>query len=73
MTSLRQLINARAGGIVPYVDTTWTISDLHDELDRFERAARSAGLAENSVRTYVDRSRTFLRWLDGDFQFQGGR
>jgi hypothetical protein len=55
------------------MDQTWTVSELHEELERFERAARSAGLAENSVRTYVDRSRYFIRWLAGDFQFRGPR
>lgn len=53
------------------MDTTWTIADLMDELERFEGEARAAGLKENSVRTYVDRSRYFVRWLAGDFQFQG--
>jgi hypothetical protein len=51
----------------------WTITDLYEELDRFEREARSAGLTENSVRTYADRSRIFLRWLVDDFQFDGPR
>lgn len=46
---------------------TWTTSELHDQLDRFEAELRSAGLAENTVRTYVDRSRYFVRWLDGDY------
>jgi hypothetical protein len=55
------------------MDSTWSISDLYEELERFERAARSAGLAESSVRTYVDRSRIFIRWLAGEYQFQGGR
>ncbi len=55
------------------VDGNWTIDDLKEELERFEREARAAGLAENSVRTYVDRSRIFVRWLDNDYQFQGGR
>jgi hypothetical protein len=53
------------------MDQTWTIAELHEELERFERAARAAGLADNSVRTYVDRSRYFVRWLAGDFHFQG--
>ena len=53
------------------MDTTWSIADLMDELERFEREARAAGLKENSVRTYVDRSPNFVRWLAGDFQFQG--
>jgi hypothetical protein len=51
----------------------WTIAELGEELDRFESAARHAGLAEASVRTYVDRSRIFVRWLAGDYQFQGPR
>jgi hypothetical protein len=51
----------------------WTITALYEELDRFEQEARSAGLAEKAVRTYVDRSRIFLRWLTDDFQFQGPR
>jgi hypothetical protein len=55
------------------MDATWTISELHDELERFERDARRAGLAESSVRTYVDRSRVFVRWLAGEYQFQGRR
>jgi hypothetical protein len=54
-------------------EVTWTVEQLHGELERFEAAARAAGLADNSVRTYVDRSRFFIRWLEGDFQFQGPR
>lgn len=54
-------------------DATWTIGDLRIELDRFESEARRAGLKENTVRTYVDRSSIFLRWLAGDYQFQGPR
>lgn len=53
------------------MNTTWSIGDLMDELERFEREAREAGLKENSVRTYVDRSRYFVRWLAGDFEFRG--
>lgn len=45
----------------------WTITELRDELDRFEVELRSAGLVENTIRTYVDRSRYFVRWLDGDY------
>lgn len=52
---------------------SWTIAELQAELVRFEAEARRAGLAENSVRTYVGRSQTFVRWLAGDFQFQGPR
>lgn len=50
---------------------SWTLEELNASLERFEAAAREAGLAESSVRTYVDRSRFFVRWLAGDFQFQG--
>ena len=53
------------------VKDTWSVAELYQELERFEEAARAAGLAENSVRTHVDRSRFFVRWLDGDFQFRG--
>lgn len=53
------------------MDTTWSLADLMDELERFEQEARAAGLQENTVRTYVDRSRIFVRWLAGDYQFHG--
>ncbi len=52
---------------------SWTIEELRHELDRFEREARRAGLKETSIRTYVDRSAIFVRWLDGNYQFQGPR
>jgi hypothetical protein len=34
-------------------DDGWTLEELFTELERFEAAAGSAGLAGNSVRTYV--------------------
>ncbi len=43
------------------METTWTLAELREELQRFERAARAAGLKEASVRTYVDRSTRFVR------------
>ncbi len=49
----------------------WTAGELFAELERFQAEARRAGLRPNSVSTYVDRSRTFIRWLTGDFQFRG--
>lgn len=55
------------------MDTTWSVTELMDQLERFEQQARAAGLKEASVRTYVDRSRIFVRWLAGDYQFQGPR
>jgi hypothetical protein len=57
---------------VPVTETvTWTVTDLRQELERFEAEARRAGLKETTVRTYVDRSAIFVRWLAGDYQFQG--
>jgi hypothetical protein len=38
---------------------SWTIADLPDELVPFEAEVRRAGLAEDSVRTYVGRSHIF--------------
>ena len=29
------------------------------------------GLQENTIRTYVDRSTYFVRWLDGDYEPRG--
>jgi hypothetical protein len=52
-------------------DVAWTVGDLRRELERFEAEARRAGLKEASVRTYVDRSAIFVRWLAGDYQFRG--
>ena len=49
----------------------WTSSDLKRELAAFERELRAVGLADSSVRTYVSRSATFLRWLDGDYTPRG--
>jgi hypothetical protein len=46
---------------------SYTIADLRRELARFEAELRAAGLAENSVRTYVGRSEYFVRWLAGEY------
>jgi hypothetical protein len=46
---------------------SWTYEELHRELARFEAELREAGLADNSVKTYVDRSERFLRWLVGEY------
>ena len=54
-------------------EPVWTVRELNQELRRFERELRAAGLAENSVRTYVDRTAIFLRWLSGDYKPQGPR
>lgn len=46
----------------------WTVEELHALLGQFEAELRSAGLEENTIRTYVDRSTYFVRWLTGDYQ-----
>lgn len=51
----------------------WTLDELRDELARFEQDLRAAGLKENSVHTYVDRTDRFLRWLADDYQPRGPR
>ena len=50
----------------------WTVAELKRKLDEFEQELRDAGLAENSIRTYVDRSAIFVRWLAGDYTPTGG-
>ena len=47
--------------------TSWTLAELRSSLDAFERDLRGAGLSENTVHTYVDRSERFLRYLTGDY------
>lgn len=49
----------------------WTARDLDALLSEFEAELREAGLEEATVRTYVDRSRYFVRWLEGDYHPRG--
>ena len=51
--------------------STWTLSELRAELRRFERELRAKKLRENTVQTYVSRTDTFLRWLDGTYEPRG--
>ena len=44
------------------------MSELKARLDDFERDLRLAGLSENTVHTYVDRSERFLRYLVGEYR-----
>jgi len=48
-----------------------TGTELHELLREFEAELRTAGLEETTVRTYVDRSTYFIRWLDGDYRPRG--
>jgi hypothetical protein len=49
----------------------WTHQDLVKKLREFERELRVAGLKESTVRTYVDRSETFVKWLVGHYTPRG--
>jgi hypothetical protein len=50
------------------MENTWTMSELRRCLAEFKRDLQSAGLAANTVHTYVDRSERFLRYLAGEYQ-----
>lgn len=50
---------------------TWTDEELMREVDRFERELEAANLLPNSVRSYVDYARRFLRWRVGDYRPRG--
>ena len=50
---------------------SWDVAALHQALDDFEAELVEFRLAPTTVRTYVDRSRNFVRWLDGDFHPRG--
>jgi hypothetical protein len=52
-------------------DGPWDVPQLHDKLDEFEVELRDVGLKESSIRTYIDRSRFFVRWLDDHFHPRG--
>ena len=54
-------------------EQTWTLPELRAELERFEEELRAADLLPTTVRTYVDRSGVFLRWLAGDYVPRGPR
>jgi hypothetical protein len=49
----------------------WSARELHELLAEFEVELRDAGLEETTIRTYVDRSTYFVRWLDDDYHPRG--
>jgi hypothetical protein len=51
--------------------TSWTIDELRQDLARFEDELVEANLKPSTVETYVQRSNTFLRWLDGKYEPSG--
>jgi hypothetical protein len=46
----------------------WTSSELETALRRFEHDLRAGGFEEPAVRTYVARSESFVRWLEGEWR-----
>ncbi len=50
---------------------SWTVTAMYDMLGEFEAELRAAGLEEATIRTYVDRSTYFIRWLDDDYHPRG--
>lgn len=46
----------------------WTNDQLFEALNRYEQECEDAGLRPNSVHSYVDYSRRFLRWRVGDYR-----
>jgi len=51
--------------------TSWTIDELRQDLRRFEDELIEANLKPLTIETYVQRSDTFLRWLDGKYEPSG--
>ena len=49
----------------------WTGDELLSRLQVFEQELRAARYADNSVNTYVQRSKTFVRWLQGEWTPRG--
>jgi len=45
----------------------WSIEQLEEQLVKYESALREAGMTANTVQTYVDRPRRFLKWLIGEY------
>ena len=49
----------------------WSVTQLRALLHEFEQELREAGLEDATIRTYVDRSTYFVRWLDDDYRPRG--
>ena len=63
----------RAYDVVKDVQRVEQLVGIHPgrQLLRFKRELREAGLTDNSVTTYVDRTGHFLRWLESEYQPRG--
>ena len=59
--------------------TSWTVDDLRRELARWEREMRAASNAgggeysEHTIKTHINHSAQFVRWLAGEWQPHGPR
>ena len=51
--------------------TSYTVTELERKLNEFQEVLIEAGLAENTIHTYVDRSQRFLAWLAGRYVPRG--
>jgi len=49
----------------------WTLLELHEQLDGYQRELEDARLRPLAVRTYMHSARAFVRWLAGDFAPRG--
>jgi hypothetical protein len=49
----------------------WSADELVSMLQVFETELRAAGLSDSAVNTYVQRSKTFVRWLRGEYTPRG--
>jgi hypothetical protein len=49
----------------------WTVSELRQALQRYERELRASSRAERTVHTYIDHPERFIRWLSGEFKVRG--
>jgi hypothetical protein len=49
----------------------WTDDELDQALDRYEVTCRTAGMSDNSWRSYLDYARRFLAWRTGDYHPHG--
>jgi hypothetical protein len=60
--------NAAAGSAGPPFATNWSVEDLKDRLGLYATDLRAAHLRPNAVNTYVHSSKTFVRWLAGEYR-----
>ena len=49
------------------MEKSWTLDELRDELDRWERELVAAGKTRSTVATYIGRTEMFLRWLNDTY------